>query len=211
MLHADHSPPMVSMFICGCCRVREQLREACKRADVMPRGQMGRGPHKPAMHWARRVLVCSQDSAHQYAVIKSQHTHMAMLAVTRTGRTAASAPSSACAPRTTVTAHPAARCARTAAPSGTAAAARRRRNVSAAGEGRSANRTKWASGELSGAGGSAGAAVLEPPPPAGDAPAAAGEQQDASELVRFMGPLPLGRSGLLVVLPHCMGHGRLRT
>ncbi|KAL4419832.1 hypothetical protein ABPG75_006930 [Micractinium tetrahymenae] len=37
---------------------------------------------------------------------------------------------------------------------------RRRRRVAAAGEGRSANRTKWASGELSG--GSAGAVVLEP-------------------------------------------------
>lgn len=53
-----------------------------------------------------------------------------------------------------------------------------RRQAAAAGEGRSANRTKWASGDLAGAA-SGAAAVLEQPAEA----AAQQEQQSASELV----------------------------
>lgn len=56
----------------------------------------------------------------------------------------------------------------------------RRKLTVVAGEGRSANRTKWASGDL--AGSAASAAVLERPPPS-EQPV----QQDASELVRAAG------------------------
>lgn len=76
----------------------------------------------------------------------------------------------------------------------------RGRRVAAAGEGRSANRTKWASGELSG--GAAGAAVLEPPQAAAPEQQQQQQQLDASELVRRgRGSLPALRAFLPAAFP----------
>ena len=151
--------------------------------------QRGGGWPTQTSHALRLPLHLSHLSGN-FKTSESAMAHMAQAVAPAAGRGTAPAPCSAAAAPGSAPAALAARCGpaaagrATAAAAASAVAARRRRNVSAAGEGRSANRTKWASGELSGASSSAAAAVLEPPPPAADAPAAAAERQDASDLVR---------------------------